>query len=79
MVNNQIRNILISDDVNNKCVEILENNELKVTKKTNLTVDQLKEEVKVKKYKIFSVNFTFNSMNFDNKKELRLFSCSISN
>jgi hypothetical protein len=47
MVNNQIRNILISDDVNNKCVEILENNELRVTKKTNLTVDQLKEEVKV--------------------------------
>jgi len=55
MVNNQIRNILISDDVNNKCVEILENNELRVTKKTNLTVDQLKEEVKVNKRKTFEL------------------------
>jgi hypothetical protein len=39
--------VLITDDVNAKCVEILENNDLKVVKNITFTVDQLKEEIKV--------------------------------
>lgn len=44
---NSIKSVLISDDVNAKCVEILENNDLRVVKNTSLTVDQLKTEIKV--------------------------------
>jgi hypothetical protein len=55
-LNRQIKNILISDDINQKCVDILANNGLAVTKKINLTNDLLLEEIKVKffcfKYKI---------------------------
>lgn len=43
---NNIKSVLISDDVNPKCVEILENNDLRVVKNTTLTVDQLKNEIK---------------------------------
>ena len=43
---NNIKSVLISDDVNPKCVEILENNDLRVVKNTKFTVDQLKEEIK---------------------------------
>lgn len=43
---NNIKNVLITDDVNVKCLEILENNDLTVVKNTTLTVDQLKEEIK---------------------------------
>jgi hypothetical protein len=46
-LNNQIKTILISDDVNQKCIEILENNDLKVTKNTKLTPNELKEEIRV--------------------------------
>lgn len=51
MALNSIKNVLITDDVNQKCIEILENNDFKVTKNTKLTVDQLKEEIKVIKIK----------------------------
>ena len=34
MVNNNIKSVLITDDVNEKCVQILENNDLKVVKNT---------------------------------------------
>ena len=46
-LNNQIKTILISDDVNQKCIDILENNDLKVTKNTKLTPSELKEEIRV--------------------------------
>lgn len=56
MALNDISRVLITDDVNVKCVEILENNDLKVVKNTSLSVDQLKEELKVNlKY----LNLTF--------------------
>lgn len=42
-----IKNILISDDVNEKCVQILENNDFKVVKNTKLTKDELLSEIKV--------------------------------
>jgi len=45
-LNNQIKTILISDDVNQKCIDILENNDLKVTKNTKLTPNELKEEIR---------------------------------
>lgn len=44
---NNIKKVLITDDVNEKCLQILENNGLQVVKNTKLTVDQLKEEIKV--------------------------------
>lgn len=44
--NNQIKTVLISDDVNQKAVDILSNNGLEVTKNTKLTVEELKEAVK---------------------------------
>lgn len=46
VLNNKIKTILISDDINQKCVDILENNDLKVTKNTKLTPSELREEVK---------------------------------
>ena len=45
VLNNKIKTILISDDINQKCVDILENNDLKVTKNTKLTPSELREEV----------------------------------
>jgi hypothetical protein len=44
---NNIKNVLISDDVSSKCFEILENNDLRVVKNTGLSVDQLKAELRV--------------------------------
>jgi len=49
MALNEIKSVLITDDVNQKCVEILENNDFKVVKNTKLTVDQIKAEIKVMK------------------------------
>lgn len=46
MINNQIKSILITDDVNEKCVEILANNGFQVTKNIKLTKDELLQEVK---------------------------------
>jgi D-3-phosphoglycerate dehydrogenase / 2-oxoglutarate reductase len=46
MVNNNIKSVLITDDVNEKCVQILENNDLKVVKNTKLSKEQLLEEIK---------------------------------
>lgn len=46
MVNNNIKSILITDDVNVKCVEILENNGFDVTKNIKLTKTELLEEIK---------------------------------
>ena len=59
---NKIKNVLITDDVNAKCVEILENNDLKVVKNTTLTVEQLKNEIKVDKFffqhdQLYNLNF----------------------
>ena len=48
MALNEIKSVLITDDVNQKCVEILENNDFKVVKNTKLTVEQIKAEIKVK-------------------------------
>lgn len=42
----EIKNILISDDVSQKCIDILENNNLKVTKNTKLSKQELLEEIK---------------------------------
>lgn len=47
MALNNIKNVLISDDVNTKCVEILQNNGFNVVKNTSLTLDQLKQEITV--------------------------------
>ena len=47
MALNEIKSVLVTDDVNQKCIDILENNDFKVVKNTKLTVDQIKEEVKV--------------------------------
>ena len=47
MLNNAIKSILITDDVNEKSVEILENNGFKVTKNIKLTKSELLQEVKV--------------------------------
>ncbi len=47
MVNNNIRTVLISDDVDQKCVDILENNGFNVTKNIKLSKAELLEEVKV--------------------------------
>lgn len=44
---NDIKRVLIADDVNEKCVQILENNDLTVVKNTKLSVEQLKDEIKV--------------------------------
>jgi hypothetical protein len=41
-----IKSVLITDDVNEKCVQILENNDLKVVKNTKLSKEQLLEEIK---------------------------------
>lgn len=46
MANNNIKSILISDDVNQKCVDILENNKFAVTKNIKLTKTELLNEVK---------------------------------
>ena len=46
----EIKDILITDDVDIKCVEILQNNGFNVTKSTKLSKDELKEEIKVRKY-----------------------------
>lgn len=46
MSNNNIKSILISDDVNQKCVNILENNGFNVTKNIKLSKTELLEEVK---------------------------------
>ncbi|RNA15649.1 D-3-phosphoglycerate dehydrogenase [Brachionus plicatilis] len=46
MALNNIKNVLISDDVNAKCVEILQNNGFNVVKNTSLSIDQLKQEIK---------------------------------
>ena len=43
-----IKNVLISDDVDNKCKQILENNGFNVVKNTGLKKEQLMEEVKVR-------------------------------
>lgn len=42
----QIKNILITDDVDAKSIEIFENNGFLVTKNTKLSKDELKEEIK---------------------------------
>lgn len=42
----QIKTILITDDVDSKCVEFLTNNGFQVTKNTKLSTDELKEHVK---------------------------------
>ena len=47
----QIKNILISDDVDAKCIEVLENNGFNVVKNTKLSKDELKEQIKVKQAK----------------------------
>lgn len=47
MVNNSIKSILISDDVDQKCVDILENNGFQVTKNIKLSKTELLDEVKV--------------------------------
>ena len=49
MVNNNIKSILITDDVNEKCVEILVNNGFSVTKNIKLSKAELLDEVKVTK------------------------------
>lgn len=46
MANNNIKSILISDDVDQKCVDILSNNGFNVTKNIKLSKDELLEEVK---------------------------------
>ncbi len=57
MVNNNIKSVLITDDVNEKCVQILENNDLKVVKNTKLSKEQLLEEIKVIIVYFFSLIF----------------------
>ncbi len=47
MASSQIKSVLITDDVNEKCVQILENNDLRVLKNTKLTKEELLNEVKV--------------------------------
>lgn len=47
---NDIKKVLITDEVNEKCVQILENNDLTVVKNTKMSIDQLKEEIKVPFY-----------------------------
>lgn len=44
---NEIKKVLITDDINQKCIDILENNNLTVVKNTSLTIEQLKAEIKV--------------------------------
>jgi len=44
----------MTDDVNEKCVQILENNDLRVVKNTKLSKEQLLEEIKVCFVKFFS-------------------------
>lgn len=44
---NEIKNILITDEVDNKCVDILQNNGFNVVKNTKLSKDALIEEIKV--------------------------------
>lgn len=46
MINNNIKSILISDDVNQRCVDILSNNGFDVTKNIKLSKEELLEEVK---------------------------------
>jgi hypothetical protein len=46
MVNKNIKSVLITDDLNEKCVQILENNDLKVVKNIKLSKEQLLEEIK---------------------------------
>ncbi len=43
-----IKSILITDDVNEKCIQILENNDFKVLKNTKLSKDELSNEIKVR-------------------------------
>ena len=46
-LNNKIASILITDDVNQKCVDILENNNFLVKKNIKLTKAELLDEIKV--------------------------------
>jgi len=46
MATYDIKSILITDDVNQKCVEILENNNFSVTKNISLSKEQLLDEIK---------------------------------
>ena len=45
-LDNRIARVLISDDVNARCAEILEKNDIKVVKSLNLSHEQLKNELK---------------------------------
>jgi D-3-phosphoglycerate dehydrogenase len=45
MALNQIKTVLITDDIQQKCIDILEENDFKVVKNTKLTLDQLKSEI----------------------------------
>ena len=42
-----LKNVLISDEVDPKCVEILQNNGISVVKNTKLTKEQLLQEIGV--------------------------------
>lgn len=56
---NDIKKVLITDDVNEKCVEILENNDLVVVKNTKLSVEQLKEEIKVDVHHAIAIDSSY--------------------
>ena len=43
----ELKTVLISDDVDQQCVDILSSNGIQVVKNTKLTKDQLKEEIPV--------------------------------
>ena len=42
-----VKNVLITDDVDDKCVAILEKNGFNVTKNTKLSREELQSEIKV--------------------------------
>jgi len=43
----ELKTVLISDDVDQQCIDLLASNGIKVVKNTKLTKDQLKAEIAV--------------------------------
>ena len=47
-----LKKVLISDDIDPKCIQILQNNGIDVVKKTNMTKQQLISEIPVSEIKM---------------------------
>ena len=75
-----VKSVLITDEVDDKCVAILEQNGFNVTKNTKLSREELQTEIKVSGHgrviEFFSSFLLLNTLNYF--QEIRLSHCEIS-